>query len=168
MVLYHHIARATPTFSHPPLPRGARLMRLPSLPRIVTPTSQWWGRWECQLTSSHTGSGSTLARGPSYDTSWPSLPRAPVTPNNTPCQPSKQGSTATRRPHTKGSSLHGQGITPPRVVQCAGALKAVKRGHMTGTPPRVVQCAGALMAVKRGHMMVHRHALCSVQGHSWQ
>ena len=43
--------------------RGARLMRLPSLPRIVTPTSQWWGRWECQLTSSHTGSGSTLARG---------------------------------------------------------------------------------------------------------
>ena len=45
----------------------------------------------------------------------------PATPtcdtNNTPCQPSKQGSTATRRPHTKGSSLHDQGTTPPlRVV----------------------------------------------------
>jgi hypothetical protein len=89
---------------------------------------------------------------PSYDTSWPSLPRAPVTPNNTPCQPSKQGSTATRRLHTKGSSLHDQSITPPRVVQCAGAVMAVTRGHMTGTPPRVVQCAGALMAVRRAHM----------------
>ena len=42
-----------------------------------------------------TGMGG-MTSWPSYDTSWPSLPRAPVTPNNTPRQPSKQGSTATR------------------------------------------------------------------------
>ncbi len=111
------------------------------------PTHLCNNRWE----GDRDGMGA-MTSWPSYDTSWPSLPRPPVTPSNTPCQPSKQGSTATRRPHTKGSSLHDQGTTPPRVVECAGAVMAVKRGHMTGTPPHVVQCAGTLMAAKGGHM----------------
>ncbi len=157
-------SRGTPT--HAPL--------LPSPPTCNAHASPAHSTTPPPLTFATTGGRGTgvgaMTSWPSYDSSWPSLPRAAETPNNTPCQSSKQGSTATRRPHTKGSSLHDQGTTPPRVVQCAGAVIAVTgehdgytatrcavcrgthgsdRGHMTGTPPRVVHCAGALMAVKR-------------------